>query len=132
MNTIPAVLEKQDEDLYLRISKETLIKLPESKANKLIQTDYIGKEVIAGIRPECLHDDEAYISSMPDSVVNARVDITEMMGAETFLYITVEGQKFTARVSPRTKAQSGDIIKIALDANRIHLFDKDTEKTIIN
>ena len=40
----------------------------------------------------------------------------EMMGAETFLYLTVEGQKFAARVSPRTKAQSGDVIKMALDA----------------
>ena len=85
-----------------------------------------------GIRPENLHDEEAYISSMPDCVVDATVDLTEMMGAETFLYITLEGQKFVARVSPRSKAQAGDKIKLAFDANRIHLFDKDTEKTIIN
>jgi len=38
----------------------------------------------------------------------------------------------TARVDPRTKTRSGDTIKIAIDTNRIHLFDKDTEKTICN
>ncbi len=133
MNTMPATLEKKDEDLYLMIGKEKSIKLPEGKAKKLLTMDnYIGKEVIMGIRPENLHDEEAYISSMPDCVVDATVDLTEMMGAETFLYITLEGQKFVARVSPRSKAQAGDKIKLAFDANRIHLFDKDTEKTIIN
>ena len=55
-----------------------------------------------------------------------------MMGAETFLYLECENIPITARVSPRTTARPGDQIKVALDPNKIHLFDKETEKTIIN
>ena len=39
---------------------------------------------------------------------------------------------FTARVDPSTLAKSGDEITVALDTNKIHIFDKETEKTITN
>ena len=39
---------------------------------------------------------------------------------------------FIARVNPRTKAKTGDIMKVAFDANKIHLFDKETERVIMN
>lgn len=68
----------------------------------------------------------------PDSIVEALVDLSEMMGAETYLYLKVEGENFTARVNPRTTAKVGDTIKVAFDVNKIHLFDKDTEQTILN
>jgi len=56
--------------------------------------------------------------------------VTEMLGAETYLYMKVNGQNFTARVNPRTTAKAGDVIKMALDINKIHIFDKDTELAI--
>ena len=43
-----------------------------------------------------------------------------------------EGQDINARVSPTNTAKPGDKIKIALAAEKIHLFDKDTELTITN
>jgi multiple sugar transport system ATP-binding protein len=55
-----------------------------------------------------------------------------MMGAETYLYLTCEGNSLTARVSPRTTAKPGDDIKVAIDPNRIHIFDKETERAIVN
>jgi multiple sugar transport system ATP-binding protein len=131
MNFINVKVQKKEDGIHLVFGKND-IKLPEGKAKKLEGTEYIGKEVVMGIRPENLHDEEAYLSSMPDSIVESKIDVVEMMGAETFLYMTVEGVNFTARVNPRTKAKAGDTVKIALDVNKIHLFDKDTERTIIN
>jgi multiple sugar transport system ATP-binding protein len=55
-----------------------------------------------------------------------------MMGAETYLYLDCVGINLTASVSPRTTARSGDTIKVALDPNRIHIFDKETEKSVLN
>ena len=55
-----------------------------------------------------------------------------MMGAETYLYLDCEGISLTARVSPRSTARPQDEIKVAIDPNRIHIFDKETEKTLIN
>jgi len=131
MNFINAKVEKRGESIYLTFGKDS-IKLPEGKAKKLEGTDFIGKEVIMGIRPECLHDEPAVLEQMQDSLVEARIELTENLGSETYLYMVVDDVDFTARVNPRTKARAGDIIKIAFDANRIHLFDKETEKTIMN
>lgn len=131
MNFINAKVEKRGDGIYLTFGKDT-IKLPEGKAKKLEGTDYIGKEVILGIRPECLHDEPAFLEQMADSLVEARIELTENLGSETYLYMVVDDVDFTARVNPRTKARAGDIIKMAFDTNRIHLFDKETEKTIMN
>ena len=130
MNFIDAKLEKVENDAYLTFG-QSKVKLPAGKVDS-IPAEYFGKEVTMGIRPEDLHDDEAFISASADSVVNANVEITEMMGAETYLYLKIEGVAFTARVNPRSTSKIGDTIKIALDPNKIHLFDKETEITILN
>ena len=141
MNFIEATLVDKGGDVYATwCTEETKeqksivaqVKLPADKANAPELKDYIGKEVIIGVRPECLHDDEAFIKANPDTCVDATVDVTELMGAEIYLYLTAAEQKMTARVSPRSTTRSGDKIQIALDATRIHIFDKDTEKCIIH
>lgn len=131
MNFINAKVEKRGDEIHLVFGKND-IKLPEGKAKKLEGTDYIGKDVVMGIRPESIHDEAIYLESMPDSIIDAKVEVTETLGAETYLYMLVEGNNVTARVNPRTKAKPGDVIKVALDTNKVHLFDKETEKTVIN
>lgn len=133
MNILTAVLTQRGNDLHLIFGKSDIV-LPEGKAKKLEGTDYIGKEVLVGIRPEHLHDEAMYLESMSESIVEANVDLVEMLGAETFLYMVIEGatSTVTARVNARSKTKTGDVIKIAIDTNKIHLFDKETERTIIN
>ena len=108
------------------------IVLPEGIATKVKESGCVGKEVVLGIRPEDLHDEEAFLTSSPESCVDAHVEITEMMGAETYLYLKIGETQFTARVNPRSTAKTDDDIKIALDLNKIHLFDKETEMAILN
>ena len=131
MNFINAMLEKDGNGLCLKFDKFT-IKLPEGKAAKLANSEYIGKEVVMGIRPENIHDEEAFMAMSPDTIVDAYVDLTEMMGASTNLYLTIAGTPAVAVVDPRTTAKHGENIRVAFDANKIHLFDKDTENTILN
>jgi multiple sugar transport system ATP-binding protein len=131
MNFINAKVEKRGEEVHLIFGKED-VKLPEGKAKKLEGSDYVGKEVVMGIRPENVHDEPAYLESMADSVVTAKVEVVEMLGSETLLYVVVDEVDFTARVNPRTKVRPGDTIKLAFDTNKVHLFDKETEKTIMN
>ena len=131
MNFITVKTEKKGSDIYLNFGGSS-IKLPEGKAKKLEGTDYIGKDLVMGIRPEHLHDEPSYLETLKDSIVEAKIEVTEMLGAETFLYMVVEGVNTTARVNPRTTAKAGDKIKVAIDTNKIHLFDKETERTILN
>ena len=131
MNFIDCVIEKKGEDLYLKFGENSL-KLPDDKANNPAIKDYIGKEVVAGIRPESIHDDEASLAMFPDSVIETNVEVSELMGSEIHLYLACGEQNFTAKVSARSTARPGDIVKIALDMERIHLFDKDTERYILH
>ena len=131
MNFINVKVEKRGEEIHLTFG-ENDIKLPEGKAKKIEGTDYFGQEVVMGIRPESIHDEDAFIESMPDSIVGAKVEVVEMLGSETLLHMFIDEISCTARVNPRTKTRSGDLIKVAIDTNRVHLFDKETERTIIN
>lgn len=131
MNFIDVTIDRKDDGVYLLFGQEK-IKLPEGKAKKLADSGFTGTEAVMGIRPEHLHDEEAFLANSPDSIVTADVEVTELMGAETYLYLLVAGKNMTARVNPRTTAKHGDTIKVAIDLQKIHLFDKDTEKVIIN
>ena len=131
MNFTDVKIDRQSDGVYLLFGDHK-IKLPEGKAKHLEDSGFKGDEAIMGIRPEDIHDEELFLSSSPDTIIDAHVQVTELMGAETYLYLTIAGKQYTARVNPRTTAKPSDDIKVAFDATKIHLFDKETEKTIIN
>ena len=132
MNMVDAVVEKKGDDVYLTIGKTASIKLPKVKAEKLIAGGYVGKTVVMGIRPEDLKDEEVLVNMADEAILEAKIEVYELLGAEVFLYFDVEGANFTARVNPRTTARTGDTVKFALDVSKIHVFDKETELTITN
>ncbi len=131
MNFINSSLEKRGDDVYV-VFGEHALKLPKDKATNPALADYIGKEVIVGVRPECLTDEQRIIDMMPDSTIETDIDVTELMGAEIYLYLTVSEQNIVARVASTSKARAGDVVKIAFDMDRCHIFDKDTERCIIH
>ncbi|TCT14114.1 carbohydrate ABC transporter ATP-binding protein (CUT1 family) [Natranaerovirga pectinivora] len=131
MNFIDAKAIKNGDGVSLVFGPNTII-LPEAKAKKLIEAGYIDKDVVLGIRPEDIHDTQIFIESSPESMVEATVNVFEMLGAEVFLYLNTEQYDFTARVNPRTNARPGDTIKLGFDLNKIHVFDKETEQVITN
>ena len=133
MNFFDVKLERRGEDV-MAVFGENVIKVPEGKIKKLVDPSYVGKTVKMGIRPENLHDEELFLQNSPDSIIDADVEVVELMGSETYLYLkTVDsGINFIARVDARSTSRAGDRIKIAIDANRLHFFDVDTEASILN
>ena len=127
MNFVDATLVKDGAEYALTFGGT----IPAKKANAEI-ANYVGKEVVFGIRPEDVHDEPDFLAKSGDSKTTADVEVTELMGAETYLYLNCEGNALTARVEPTSVAKSGDKITIAFDMNKMHLFDKETEKTILN
>ena len=126
------VVEFGSEDTKTSKGVKYQVEVPESKADPEALEPLVDQEVVLGVRPECIHDEEMFISAAKTGVINATVEVTEMMGAETYLYLTCEGINLTARVSPRSTARPQDEIQVALDPNRIHIFDKETEKAVVN
>ena len=141
MNFIESVLVKEGNDFFVEFGSEDTktragvkfkIKLPAEKNKDNCLEAYAGKEIIMGIRPEDVHNEEDLLKAFPDGIVTGNVEVTELMGAETYLYMNCEGQTINARVAPTNTAKPGDTIQIALEPSKIHLFDKDTELTITN
>ncbi|MBC8389588.1 MAG: sn-glycerol-3-phosphate ABC transporter ATP-binding protein UgpC [Actinobacteria bacterium] len=100
------------------------------KVRKIIKdNNLIGKEIVIGIRPEDLEDSD-FVQNIPaNSTITANVEVTEPMGAEIYVYVDIEGVLITARVNPRSKFRSGEKVTLYVGIDKIHLFDKDTEKS---
>ncbi len=131
MNFLDAIVEVQGETAYLNVAGHS-IPLPPAKSRKLIEGGYDGRSVTFGIRPEDVYDSEMYVETSPMSVFESQIKVYELLGAEVFLYFDLEMFPMTARVDPRTTARPGDTIKFALDVEKIHVFDKETELVITN
>ena len=131
MNFIDCKVVKSGADVLLMFGSHS-IKVPEAKANTLIAGGFIDKDVVLGIRPEDIHDEQLFIESSPESVIDARINIYEMLGAEVYLYFTIDQFDITARVNARTTARPGDTVQFAFDLSKIHIFDKETEQIIAN
>ncbi len=132
MNFINAVLEEKDGALVLKIGSEEkpfYVPVPAAKATDAVKAK-VGQEVIFGIRPEDLHDDDLHLASAP-AIIECEVEVTELMGHETYLYLNLAGAPIISRVA-RTTAKVGDTVKIAVDASKLHIFDKETEQTLSN
>ena len=133
MNFFNVTLAKEGQDIVARFGDNKII-VPASKVEKLIDESYIGKEVVMGIRPKNIDDSEEALAKFPTATIDVDVEVTELMGSETYLYLSTTGKEgnIVARVDPHTASKQGAKIKVAFDTTRLHFFDKDTEKTILN
>ena len=131
MNFIDAVCKSRRREVTLNFEKTSVV-LPPAKAKKLIDGGYNGKTVVMGIRPEDIGDSQIEIEAHKDAVFETDVTGYELLGSEVLLYFNVAGTAMTAKVDSRTTARMGDHITLAIDPEKIHCFDKETELTITN
>ena len=126
MNFINATLDKAGDKIVAKFGDFT-IDVPAEKNvdNKL--NEYVGKDIVIGVRPEDIYDDEESIEKYSNGIVTAKVEVTELMGAEIFLYLSCGENQITARVDPTSTTQAGEEIKIAINCKNLHVFDKETE-----
>jgi multiple sugar transport system ATP-binding protein len=84
-----------------------------------------------GIRPEDVSD-VASTRAANQAVVKGTVNVFELLGAEAYLYFDLEGTQITARVGSGTTAKTGCIAEFILNIDKIHIFDKETERAVVN
>ena len=93
-------------------------------------SEYVGKTVVFGIRPENLHTSGEKFTQNAAHTLTMHVDIAELMGAEIYAHCTCDGMSVTVRTPSGEPIHAGDTITAAVDMSRIHLFDKQTERAI--
>jgi multiple sugar transport system ATP-binding protein len=124
MNFVDATLEKKGKGYALQFGMFN-IALPEGKGDAATLDKYVGKTVVLGIRPE-----DFLVDQDNGAVIEANVDIAELMGAEINLHLDCQGSRIVVRLPSTFHTKSGDNIKLAMKSERIHIFDKDTELAI--
>jgi len=130
MNFMDGFVQKRDNGYQVKVGEALIPILPDRLTDGKL-AKYDGKEVIMGVRPEDIHLNVEYMKHPEFGSINATVDHAEMMGSEILLYATYGENSLVAKVSVNNRLRSGETVKLALDCKKIHLFDKDTEETVI-
>ncbi len=140
-----STLTSEGGNIYVNFVGDNKILLPKNVAARIKNVnEYLdtGKPVTLGVRPEDIHQDQMYISNSPETVVKARIEVIEKLGAETQIYceLDYEGKtasiiesstQMIAKISSRAVVALNDIIELAFDANHIHMFDGETEASLL-
>jgi multiple sugar transport system ATP-binding protein len=126
MNVVTASLTTADGRVTASFGEHRLV-VPDSVLDRRSGARALiaaGGEVAVGIRPEDIEDAEFVPGAGPDELLDVTVDLAEPLGAETIVHFEIApGVPFTARLSPRTSVRAGRRVKLAVDAERLHLFD---------
>ena len=129
MNFFKVKIEKNNENFIARLGDYKIpINWSTYKSKNL--SKYDGKEVLMGIRPEELHDEQSTQAKETLSFVNALVELSEPMGSEVYLYLDINNEKAIAKIPPRTNAKIGDVVSLGINTTNVHLFDIETENAI--
>ncbi len=129
MNFFTGSITGTGDEMYVD-SSAVRLRLPQSEIEQLGQEN-IGREVVFGVRPEDIHHPQYVPAGVNEQGIEATVDVTELMGNEIFVYLVAgEDQDFIARVDPRSDLRPGDKVNIIFNADKVHIFDRSTEKII--
>ena len=123
MNFLDAVIAEEGGKMVAKACGSSIV-LPD-RMDKNTLGKYVGKTVVLGIRPEDVDP-----ASGSEHDLNSTVEIAELMGAETHLHVDCQGTKMVVRTPSTYPCKVGDAVKLVLDKNKIHLFDKETEQAI--
>ena len=127
MNFFPGRLRKDNGKLVVDTG-DFSVPIP-AKISKPYEA-HAGKDIIFGIRPENIHDADFVPPNIDAEKVAVKVDVTELMGNEIFLYLVSGKNTFVSRVDPRSKLRVGEQAQVAFDMDSIHIFDAATEEAI--
>jgi multiple sugar transport system ATP-binding protein len=120
----------------------------------------LGADVVLGIRPEAFEDARFSHGVPDEHVIDVDVSLAESLGAEVIVHFELESAPvrpsevgaetngtadgipiaelvtnrgrapLTARVDPRTSAETGGALRLALDVGRLHFFDPETQRAL--
>lgn len=131
MNFVDGAISEENGELLFKAPGANIV-IPEGKAKLLREKGYTNKEVVLGIRPEDLHEEPVFLEASPNSIVSANIEVAENLGHEMNLYINGIGTgSVIARVDGRSGLKEGSTVKLALDMNKVHFFDKETTESIL-
>jgi multiple sugar transport system ATP-binding protein len=156
MNFFSSKIDQEDSKITVDVGGQR-IGLPEEVLSERPELkNYVGREMIVGIRPQDFEDAEFKSDAPPDSHLKVRIDLVEAIGTETLVHFEVDApvvvtedmkelaadvgegaerleqkakegvNEFVAQLDPKTRTRKSDEIDLVVDTTRLHFFDTDT------
>jgi multiple sugar transport system ATP-binding protein len=127
MNFFPAKIVKEGNSFFVD-TEDFKVQIPDALTGPYKGMD--GRKVVFGIRPENIHDPEFAPHNIHGEKVSSKVDVTELMGNETLLYLVSGKNTYVGRVDPRSHLRVSDQAQFIFDMDKFHIFDAETEQTV--
>ncbi len=157
MNLFQGTFSQPDADgpLQLQVGSQRLAVGPELLSRRPDVRRYLDRPVIVGIRPEDLSDANL-AHGATTALLEGKADLVEAMGSDVLVHFDIDapqvvtedtrelardlgenqqatagaGTVVVARFNPRTAAREGAPISIAVDTERLHVFDPETGESV--
>ena len=149
MNLYEALLQEAGTGLSVTLGDQTLAIDEAVLQRRPGLRSYIGAPIVAGIRPEDMEDGAVVPDHPGDRRLHVTIDLREALGAETLMYFGLTAahvdsgdpdaldelgdeheSRCTARFSPASRARPGDLIRVNVDTDKMHFFDRETHLAI--
>ena len=119
-----------EEGVFTTPKNDCKLNIPAKQFKAIVDNNLVNKEIIVGIRPEHIYDDEESMAKFAKDILEVKVDVSELLGASTNIYTTINGANVCAVVSPRSDLRIGSTSNLAFDMTRCHVFDAESEKCL--
>jgi len=127
MNFLPGKVD----DKGIFTCDQLKIKVDEKHLKLLTEKNFLNKEVVLGFRPEDVHDQPDMLEKYKDSKSIFTVDVSELLGAETNIHISIANNNIIAKVNARSDLMIGSKVELAINMEKSHFFDPETELRIV-
>ena len=128
MNFLDAELKPEGDTLFIQAGS---LKVPVPTDVRSRYEAYVGTPLIFGIRPDNIYNPKCAPPGINPVDIEATVSVVEMMGYEEIVYLTLaDSQELIARIDPRSRFTPGETVRVSLDMNCFHLFDRASEQVL--
>ncbi len=141
MNFYDATYDVKEDNIYLDMGFAKIRLLPDFLPKIKDQVIITGKKVCIGIRPENIFLYDEKMDTEKLDILEAKATVVEALGSETIVYadldkdnernITDNTTEVRIKMLSNFDVKVGDIIKVAIDLTRIHLFDAESGDSVI-
>lgn len=133
MNFIDVTFRKKGNEIVFEFGGFS-INAPKSLIDRLLIDEYLDKEFTLGVRAEDVKTDKDYIDKHNKHSFKANLKVVEQLGNETLLYFNIPEiiDEFIIRTNERKMWKLNEDINLAFDMERIKLFDKETEASVLD
>ena len=124
MNFFDGKITEKNEHLFITIGGFEVM-LNDEATQKIRKSKSVNREVVIGVRPENIKIVDV------NQGLKVKVEVTELLGSDLNVYFSFDKKQHILKADAKVEIEFDQMIAITFDADKIHLFDKETEASLL-